>query len=126
MAYDPGYATDWVGEAANSPWSLFRSLFPPAPRDRQDAALGASAVVVAALAGLVLVLIQLIVSPLASVLNGEPGKLENNAMCGITTGGKVGCVRRWTFHHMLLCRMSAGGTATSSPPLSPRARWSVA
>jgi hypothetical protein len=91
MSYDPSYTNDWVGEAASdSPWSLFRSLFPPAPQDRQDAAQGANAVVVAALGGLVLVLIQLIFSPLASVLNREPGKLENNPMCGITTGGQVG------------------------------------
>jgi hypothetical protein len=91
MAYDPGYANDWAGEAADSPWSLFGSLFPPAPQERQDAALAASPVVVAALVSLALVLIQLLTGPLAPRLSSsEPAKLENNAMCGITTGGQVG------------------------------------
>jgi hypothetical protein len=54
--------------------------------DRQEVAGLPDPVVLAVMAGLSLVLLSLL--PLA-VSSSEPGQLESDNMCGVTTGGQV-------------------------------------
>ena len=78
----------WAGGSPASlmPWSVDRQA-----ADRQEVVGPDNPVVVVAvvwLAAIVLLQLLPLLGPLVS--SSEPGRLENDARCGITTGGEVG------------------------------------